>query len=77
MTQPPWSPKAKKPCRTCPFHKEARNALLFSFACVVCVASAISFALAERYSDWRHDKQCPERVLDARRYVIPASIKVL
>lgn len=69
MIIPPWSPKAKKPCRTCPFHKEARNTLLLGVACVFSVSSAVSWALAERYSDWKHDQQCPS--VDLRELAKP------
>ena len=64
MIIPPWSAKARKPCKVCPYHSDAKGTLLFAFACTVVITSALSFALGERYSNWSQDNQCPS--VDAR-----------
>jgi len=49
----PFSKKARKPCGTCPFHKEARNTLLLGFASVIAVAMGVTWGVADRYATWR------------------------
>jgi hypothetical protein len=51
VTKPP-----RRPCRTCPYHKEARNGLLFGVASVLCVSVAATWAVAEIVIGARRDR---------------------
>lgn len=58
MIIPPWSEKAKRPCRTCPYHAEARGTLLMGVGCLMAVTVGATWGLADRYATIRENANC-------------------